>query len=364
MDTMDNLKKTPLFETHLALHGKMVDFGGWALPVQYTSIIEEHKAVRHDVGLFDVSHMGEVMVTGEGAFAFIQKLVTNDITSMKPGRVRYSPMCYEDGGTVDDILIYMISEGKYLLVVNAGNTDKDFEWFKSHATDDITLENQSADWAQLALQGPKYLDVLSTAGYEGVLPTKNYTFVESMNVAGVNCLVSVTGYTGEAGVELYCKAADGAKLHAALMEAGKEFGIMPCGLGARDSLRFEAGMPLYGHEMSDKITPVEADLGFAIKLNKTDAFIGQEPLKAERKRVRIGLKLKDKGILREHYDVYVGDKLVGHTTSGMPVPTLEGSYAMALVDVEYADAPEYAVEIRNRRLAAEKKAIPFYKRSK
>lgn len=358
---MDNLKKTPLYDTHVALGGKIVDFGGWALPVQYSSIIEEHKVVRNAVGLFDVSHMGEIMLTGSDSFAFLQKVVTNDITSMKPGRVRYTPVCYPNGGTVDDILIYMIAPEHYLLVVNASNTEKDYEWFCNQVSGDVTLENQSADWAQLALQGPLFMEVLEKAGVEGTIPTKNYTFKEHVLVAGVDCLVSATGYTGELGVELYCAAKDAPKLHEALMEAGREYGILPCGLGARDSLRFEAAMPLYGHEITADITPVEADLMFAIKLAKED-FIGIEALKEPRKRVRIGLKLLDKGILREHYDVFVGDKQVGFTTSGMPVPTLEGSHAMALVDVDAADSEEFTVVIRNRKLRAVRTPLPFYKR--
>ncbi|MDO4568282.1 MAG: glycine cleavage system aminomethyltransferase GcvT [Clostridia bacterium] len=361
---MNGLKRTPLYDAHIAHGGKLVDFGGWALPVQYSSIIEEHKAVRHAAGLFDVSHMGELMVEGPGAFALIQRLVTNDITSMKPGRVRYSPVCYENGGVVDDILIYMLAENRYLLIVNAGNTDKDYEWFASHAGEDVSVTNESASWAQLALQGPRFMEALEAAGYEGELPRKYYTFTERMSVAGVACLVSVTGYTGEAGVELYCAAADGMRLHAALMEAGRQFGLVPCGLGARDSLRFEAGMPLYGHEMNADISPVEADLGFAIKLDKAGGFIGREALLAPAARRRIGLRLADRGILREHYAVYAGDELVGTTTSGMPVPTLEGSYAMALVDARHADDAEFTVEIRNRRLAARRVEIPFYKRAK
>ncbi|MDD7415267.1 MAG: glycine cleavage system aminomethyltransferase GcvT [Eubacteriales bacterium] len=360
---MDTLKKTPLYDTHVSLHGKMVDFGGWALPVQYTSIIDEHRAVRENVGLFDVSHMGEVMVEGKDAFSYIQGLVTNCIKSMTPGRVRYSPVCYDDGGTVDDILIYKLADEKYLLVINAGNTDKDYDWFCAHKFGDVKLENQSKDWAQLALQGPKFNDVLMAAGVEGELPTKNYTFANGTLVAGIPCLVSVTGYTGELGVELYCKAEDGARLHAKLMEAGKPFGLMPCGLGARDSLRFEAGMPLYGHELSKDISPLEAGLSFAVKLTK-DSFIGKEALLKPIKRTRIGLKLLDKGILRDHYDVYVGDKLVGCTTSGMPVPTLDGSYAMALINIDDSDNENYTVEIRGRRLNAVKVDIPFYKRAK
>ncbi len=360
---MDNLKKTPLYDTHVELNGKMVDFGGWALPVQYSSIIDEHRAVRERVGLFDVSHMGEVTVTGSGARTYIQNLITNDISNMKPGRVRYSPVCYENGGTVDDILVYMLDNDKYLLVVNAGNTDKDYEWFQRHAADGVTLENQSASWAQLALQGPLFMDVLNRAGYEGDLPVKNYTFVENMNVAGVPCLVSVTGYTGESGVELYCAAQDGARLYAALMDAGRDFGLLPCGLGARDTLRFEASMPLYGHELSSEITPMEAGLNFAIKLNK-ESFIGKSALEAPVKRVRIGLKLIGKGIAREHAEVFANGRNVGFVTSGSPAPALGGNYAMALVSADDAGYDEYDIVVRGRGIKAQRVELPFYKRAK
>lgn len=359
---MDSLKKTPLYEAHVKLGGKIVDFGGWALPVQYSSILDEHKAVRERAGLFDVSHMGEIMVTGNGAFDFLQYVVTNDITTMTENRCRYTPVCYEDGGTVDDILIYKYSDTHYLLVVNASNTDKDYEWFvKNSKGFDVKIENQSADWAQVALQGPKFMDVLNNLKIEGELPQKNYTFNPEIKLNSVPCLISRTGYTGEDGIEIYCKASDGEKIHEMLMAAGKEIDMLPCGLGARDTLRFESSMPLYGHELSAEITPKEAGLGFAIKLNK-ESFIGKEALVAEAKRTRIGLKLIDKGIAREHYDVYVGDKLVGFTTSGGIAPTVGGNLAMALVDVDYKDEAIFEIEVRNRRLKAEKVAMPFYKR--
>ena len=231
-------------------------------------------------------------------------------------------MCYENGGTVDDILVYKFSDTRYLLVVNASNTDKDYEWLvKNSAGFDVKLENQSASWAQLALQGPKFMEVLNKLNVEGEIPAKNYTFNPEIKLNSVPCLVSRTGYTGEDGVEIYCKAEYGERIHEMLMEAGKDIGMLPCGLGARDTLRFEASMPLYGHEITADITPKEAGLGFAIKLNKEE-FIGKEALMEEPKRVRIGLKLIDKGIAREHYDVYVGDKLVGFTTSGGIAPTV------------------------------------------
>ncbi len=358
---MDNLRKTPLYETHIALGGRMVDFGGWALPVQYASIVEEHKAVRERCGLFDVSHMGEVEVSGKDAFAYLQKLLTNDITTMTPGRCRYSMVCYDDGGTVDDVLVYKYAEDNYLLVVNAGNTQKDVEWFQSHVFGDVKVIDHSPEYAQLALQGPLFTDVLNAAGVKGELPQKNYTFVEKTEVGGIACMVSRTGYTGEDGVELYCAAKDGPALHAKLMEAGKAFGLLPCALGARDTLRFEAGMPLYGHEMDATVTPMETGIGFAVKLNKDD-FIGKAALTAPATRMRIGLKLEERGVMREHCPVYIGEREVGHITSGMPVPGLEGSYAMALVNADRAQEAEFLVEVRGKKLKAMRVDIPFYKR--
>lgn len=360
---MDNLKKTPLYDKHVELGGKMVDFGGWNMPVQYSSPIEEHNVVRNCCGLFDVSHMGEVDVKGKDAFAYLQKLCTNDLTTMTPGRCRYSMMCYENGGVVDDVLVYKYDDEHYMVVVNAGNIDKDFAWFCDHVFGDVVVENQSPSWGQLALQGPRFMEVLEAAGYEGTVPEKNYTFTPEMTVAGIKCLVSRTGYTGEDGVELYCAAEDVVKLFEALIEAGKPIGMLPCALAARDSLRFEASMPLYGHEMEADITPLETNIGFCVKMQKED-FIGKAALEAPAKRRRIGLKVIDRGIVREHYNVYCNGELVGQTTSGVFVPTLEGSHAMALVKVEVADEENFEIEVRNKKLKAVQVPLPFYKRSK
>lgn len=360
---MENLKKTPLYAAHVALGGKIVDFGGWAMPVQYSSPIEEHKAVRSFCGLFDVSHMGEVDIKGQDAFAYLQLLCTNDLTTMTPGRCRYSMLCYADGGIVDDVLVYKFAEDHYLIIANAGNTDKDFAWFQEHVFGDVQVKNESAGWAQLALQGPCFMDVLHAVGFEGEIPEKNYSFVPEMQVAGIPCLMSRTGYTGEDGVEIYCKAEDAQQLHAALMAAGTPLGMLPCGLAARDSLRFEAAMPLYGHELTAEITPMEVGIGFAVKMNKPD-FIGKDALQAPPKRARIGLKCLERGIVREHCPVFCEGKQVGMTTSGVFVPTLEGSHAMALVEAEYADQTDFEIQVRNKFLKATRADLPFYKRAK
>ena len=354
---MENVKKTPLYEAHIALGGKMVEFGGWALPVQYTTILGEHKAVREACGLFDVSHMGEVTVQGPSALAFLNRLCTNDFTSMEVGRCRYSPMCYDNGGTVDDLIVYKMGDEDYLVIVNAANCDKDFAWMREHAPEGVTLENVSDETAQLALQGPLFREILAKVGTEGTLPEKPYRFTREMTVAGIPCLVSSTGYTGEPGVEIYLAAENAAKLHAALIAAG----AVPCGLGARDTLRFECAMPLYGHELSADITPLECGLGSFVKLDKPD-FIGRQALLAPPQRRRIGLILEDRGIAREHFPVLdEAGREVGFVTSGMPAPTLGCNAAMALVSLEAAEAPYLWPQVRGRALKARRVPLPFYR---
>ncbi len=357
----ENLKKTPLYEAHLALHGKMVDFGGWALPVQYSSILDEHRAVRENCGLFDVSHMGELFIKGPDALKLLQRLMTNDFSTLKPGNSRYSPMCYPTGGTVDDVLVYMFNEEKYLVVVNASNAKKDYEWINSNIEGlNVLIKDESDVFALVALQGPRAEEVLSPL-CSVALPEKNFGFNSKLTVAGVPAIVSRTGYTGEDGFEIYYEAKHGDTVFYALLKAVQNAGGLPSGLGSRDTLRFEAGMPLYGHELSESITPKEAGLGFAIKLNK-DSFIGKEALMGEPKRVRIGLKLLERGIAREHCEVLFNGEVVGITTSGGPSPTLGGNYAMALINRFAKDEKEFEVSVRGRKLKAEATPLPFYKR--
>ncbi len=352
-------KKTPLYDRHRALGGEMVEFGGWALPVRYTSILAEHKAVREACGLFDVSHMGEITAEGEGALAFLNALCTNSFDGMADGRCRYSPMCYDDGGTVDDLIVYKRGERRYLIIVNAANCEKDEAWMRAHLTPGVTLKNVSDRVAQLALQGPAYREVLAKAGVLGELPVKNYSFCEGVLVAGWPCLVSRTGYTGEPGVEIYCRPDDAALIHEALTEAG----AVPCGLGARDTLRFECAMPLYGHELSAEITPLECGLKSFVKLEK-ESFTGKEALAAKNPpaRRRIGLELLDKGVAREHYPVFdAAGREVGFVTSGMPAPTVGKNLAMALVAADAAQEEELFIGVRTRKLRAGRVPLPFYK---
>lgn len=357
---MQEAKHTPLYDAHVKHGGKMVEFGGWALPVQYDAILAEHAAVREGCGLFDVSHMGEITVVGEGALAFLNAVCTNDFAGMETGRCRYSPMCYEDGGTVDDLIIYKRGEEDYLVIVNAANCGKDYEWMLGHAAayPGVALNNISDEVAQLALQGPKYREVLEKAGIDAALPEKPYAFLENVRVAGVPCLISTTGYTGEPGVEMYLRPEAAAMLFDRLVEAGAK----PCGLGARDTLRFEASMPLYGHELSQSITPLEAGLRSFVKLAKTD-FIGKRALLDNPpKRRRIGLELIDKGIAREGCSVLnERGEPVGETTSGGPAPTLGRNLAMAIVSIEAAKDEFFVVQVRGRGLRARRVPLPFYK---
>lgn len=356
-------KKTALYDTHLAQGGKIMSFAGYLLPVLYSDIIEEHMAVRQAVGLFDVSHMGEVLLTGKDAQSTINYLCSNDFRDMQVGRVRYSPMLNPEGGVIDDLLVYCLAQDRYLLVVNASNREKDTAWIASELLGDTKMQDISDGIAQLALQGPKAKKVLARLTSEEELPGKYYSFKEHVQVGGISCLISRTGYTGSFGYELYCTESEGAKLWSLLCEVGQEDGLLPCGLGARDTLRLEASMPLYGHEMDAAISPLEAGLDFAVKMEKDD-FIGKAALRkrGEPKLYRVGLKVTGRGIVREGCALYVGEQEIGRTTSGTHLPYLNGAYAMALINRDYA-APGtelYAV-VRGRSIAVEVVTLPFYK---
>lgn len=360
--------KTPLYDAHVKAGGKIVPFAGYLLPVQYgTGVITEHMAVREKAGLFDVSHMGEVLCQGKDALANLQMLLTNDFTNMVDGQARYSPMCNENGGTVDDLIVYKRGDNDYFIVVNAANKDKDYQWMSDHQFGEVTFTDVSSKYAQIALQGPKAMEILKKLTAEDHIPKKYYHAVFDTEVAGIPCIISKTGYTGEDGVELYLASENAEEMWDTLLEAGKEEGLIPCGLGARDTLRMEAAMPLYGHEMDDEVSPLETGLKFAVKMGKEEDFIGKKAMedRGEPKITRIGLKVTGRGIIREHQDLYVGDKKIGHTTSGTHCPFLGYPIAMALVDtgsVEIGDKVE--ADVRGRRVEAEVVALPFYKRAK
>lgn len=363
------LQRTPLFPLYAKYGAKTIDFGGWELPVQFSSIKEEHEAVRTRAGLFDVSHMGEFEVKGKDSLAFLQKMMTNDVAKLTDGRAQYTLMCYEDGGTVDDLLVYKKADDHYLLVVNAANIEKDFAWLSEHVVGDVELVNISNDIAQLALQGPlaeKVLQQLTTADLSTM---KFFAFADHVDVAGVQTLVSRTGYTGEDGFELYCRAEDAPTLWRTILEAGKEEGVLPCGLGARDTLRFEACLPLYGQELAKDITPIEAGLGFAVKTNKDVDFFGKEILKKQKEegapRRLVGIEMIDKGIARHGYAVYVNNEQIGFVTTGTQSPTLKKNIGLALISTAFSSlGTEVEVDVRGKRLKARVVATPFYKRTK
>lgn len=350
------LKRTPLYESHLLAQGRMVDFGGWELPVQYQGILKEHETVRTKAGLFDVSHMGEVVVKGAGAEDFIQRLVCNDVRKMADKQVLYSPMCYPSGGVVDDLLIYRYGPEHYLLVVNASNTDKDFAWITEQAPAGLDIQNVSAQIAQLAVQGPLAQQILQELTAFDLERIKFFWFEPAVTVAGSECIVSRTGYTGEDGFELYVPNAEAPALWAQILAAGGDR-IAPIGLGARDSLRFEAKLPLYGQEMDQDITPLEAGLGFFVKLGGED-FIGRAALLAQKeaglKRSQAEFKMLERGIPRSHYEVYKDGKPIGFVTSGLMAPTLNASIGLALLDSEY-NQPGQTIDImiRNKPVKAE-----------
>ena len=362
-------KKTPLYDVHVASGAKIVEFGGWLMPVQYAGILEEHRAVREAAGLFDVCHMGEVAVIGPEATQFINCLVTNDISRLAINQAMYSPMCYPNGGVVDDLLIYRRGEEDYLLVINAGNIEKDVAWMEEQAKGfRLELTNISSDIGEIALQGPKGQEILQTLVTADLQEMKYYWFWQNVTVKGIDCLISRTGYTGEDGFELYCSSAQAPALWDILLEAGKPFGLVAAGLGARDTLRFEAALPLYGHELSPEITPLEAGLNFAVKLDK-EGFIGKEALVAQKSagvtRKVIGFEMIGRGIARAGYKCFADGKEIGLVTSGSFAPTLGKNLGLALLDIDYMQpGSTIGVQIREKVIDAVVIKKPFYQRGK
>lgn len=334
-----SLKQTPLYPMHLKYKGRMIHFGGWELPVQYdgVGIIKEHHMVRQKAGLFDVSHMGEILVRGEQAEGFMQNLVCNDVLVMHDGEVLYTPMCYPDGGVVDDLLIYRFNKTEYMLVVNAANVDKNVAWMTQNLFNGVTVEDASSGYAQLALQGPLAQEILQKLTDAALDELKFFQFDPAMDIAGVKAIISRTGYTGEDGFEFYVNPNDAIAVWEEILRVGGD-AVSPIGLGARDSLRFEAKLPLYGQEISEQITPLEAGLGFFVKLDK-DHFIGKAAL-LEQKEKGLARKLVEfemvaKGIPRPHYEVQNNGTTIGHVTSGLYSPTFKKPIGLALVAIEH-----------------------------
>jgi aminomethyltransferase len=368
---METAKKTPLTEAHRAAGGKIVEFAGFMMPLQYSGVMDEHKAVREAVGLFDVSHMGQVFFRGPGALDAAHRLVTNNVLKLEDGEVLYSPICYEDGGIVDDCLVYRIGEQHVLIVVNASNVDKDFEWFVQQTGDRCEVVNASDEHALLALQGPQALAILADVAEIDLAVVPIFGFAATQ-VCGVDCVASRTGYTGEDGFEISCAPKDAPALWSGLMTAGAAFGIKPCGLGARDTLRLEARLCLYGNDIDATTSPLEAGLGWTVKL-KAGEFIGHAALKQQKKakvtRKLVCLEMRSRGIARQGHaicrpgaDGALGQP-VGQVTSGTKSPTLGVAIAMGYVPAELSKpGTGLVVDVRGKAVEAEVIKGPFYRR--
>lgn len=360
------MKKTKFYHLHEKYGAKIVDFAGYKMPIQYSSIIEEHKAVRNSVGVFDVSHMGEVFITGEKALDFVQHITVNDASKLTPGRVQYSAMCYEDAGIVDDLLVYNKSETEYMLVINASNIEKDLDWMNQNNNFGVQIVNESENYSLLAVQGPDSQQVVQ-AICDKPLDLEYYHFFES-NFDGIKLIVSRTGYTGELGYEIYFKGSeeDATKVWEAIFEAGKEFNIQPVGLAARDSLRLEMGFCLYGNDIDQTTNTLEAGLGWITKLKKGE-FIGSKSLVTAKEnglsRKLCALVAKDKCFPRKGYELSVEGKVIGNITSGTVSPILEKPIALGYIEKQFAvSGQEINIVIRNKEFSAEIVSLPFIKK--
>lgn len=356
-----------MYDIHKERGGKIIDFGGWYLPVQFTGIIDEVMTTRKEAGLFDVSHMGEIIVEGPKALEYLQKMVPNDVARLKPGKILYTPMCYENGGTVDDFLIYKMDENKFLLIVNAANTDKDFEWLQENNTEGVELKNLSDEYGQIAIQGPKAEKILQRLTDTPLKEIKFFNFKEDVDLDGVKALISRTGYTGENGFEIYIKAEETAKLWEKIEDAGENDGLKPIGLGARDVLRFEVCLPLYGNELSPEITPLEARLNPFVKLNKTEDFLGKDVLVNQKEqgleRVLVGFEMIDRGIPRTNYILMKDGQEIGFVSSGSQSPTLDKALGLGFIKPEHdQEGNEIEVKIRKKTAKAKIVKTPFYRR--
>jgi aminomethyltransferase len=370
--TAPQLKQTPLNSAHRQLGARMVDFGGWDMPVQYPAgTIEEHLRTRNHAGLFDVSHMGEVDVRGVDAIAFVNRITSNDVSKLVDGQAQYSALTTPQGTVIDDLLVYRLAGDHLLLVVNASTTEKDWEWIKSHhAGESVELKNVSADYCQLALQGPDAQTILQKLTDVPLAEIKYYHFTPG-RVDGIDGIVSRTGYTGEDGFEVYAAADRAEQLWNKILDAGdtgSPTGVLPCGLAARNTLRLEAGMALYGNDIDDTTTLLEANLGWICKLDKGD-FIGREALAQQKqegvKRKLVGFEVTERGIARDHQDVVINGERVGQVTSGSPAPFLKKNIGLAYVPVEFANVgQQIQVDVRGKLVGAQIVKTPFYKRAK
>ena len=365
------MQKTPLASRHEAAGAKMIDFAGWFMPVQYTGILDEHRAVRAQAGLFDLGHMGQVDVQGADALAFLQYVATNDVSTLQPGQAQYALLLYPTGGVVDDIIIYRRPSGiGYFVVINASNTEKDVDWLLQRRAErpelDVTVRDISADTGMIAIQGPRAAEIVKDVTADD-LSDQDYFTCRETSIAGMPVLAGRTGYTGEDGWEFYTPIDRAGEVWDALITAGASRGLQPIGLGARDTLRLEARMPLYGNELSDSINPYEAGLGWAVKLDKGD-FVGRDALVAAREagigRRTVGFTMTERGgVPRAHYDVEVDGQVIGFVTSGAPSPTLGENIGLALIDKRYAGIGKpLDIMVRGKAVKATQVKTPFYKR--
>ncbi|MGC9199729.1 MAG: glycine cleavage system aminomethyltransferase GcvT [Acidobacteriaceae bacterium] len=370
------LRRTGLYNTHLAHKARMVDFGGWEMPVQYSGLIEEHMAVRTGVGVFDVSHMGDIQLRGPHSLAAVQKLLMNDASKLQTGQAQYSAMLYPNGTFVDDVVLHKLSENDYLIVINAGTREKDVQWVRQTlgGMGGLHITDVSDYYTQIAIQGPKAMATLQKLTPVDLMPIKNYWFTWGQVCGLQNVLIARTGYTGEDGFEIYIPSdeAISARVWAEVLSAGEEFGILPCGLGARNTLRLESAMALYGHEISDSLNVWEANLGRYCKMDKGVDFVGCEALRqvvqqrgGPSKRL-VGLEMVERGIGRDGYPVLsLEGEPIGTITSGSPAPFVKKNIALAYVPMGFVEpGTEVAVEIRGQRVKAVVVPTPFYKRPK
>jgi len=362
-----DLKRTPLFDVHRSLNAKLVDFGGWNMPVQYSGVLAEHNAVRTSVGVFDVSHMGEIEIKGPEAAKLVDFVATNNAGKLKTGQAHYSALLYEHGGFVDDILVHKVADDEYFLCVNASNQEKDFEHIREQNRFDANVEFVSDRFAQIAVQGPNAVKVLQKLTATKLADIKYYWFADGV-VAGVPARIAHTGYTGEDGFEIYVAPESAEKVWYSIFEAGKEFDIKACGLGARNTLRLEAKMALYGHEITASINPLEADLGWIVKMDKGE-FIGRSALERVLQdgitRKLTGFEMKDRGIGRDGYEIWMQNEPAGWVTSGGPSPTLNKNIGLCYLPVDKAvPGTDIQVIVRNTPVDAVTVATPFYKRAK
>ena len=361
-----HLRRTPLYDRHKASGGRMVEFGGWEMPVEYTGLSEEHRAVREKAGLFDVSHMGEIRVEGPEAFSVVQKLTCNDVGALDDGKAQYSAFLTEKGTFVDDLLVYRLAADDFLLVVNAGNTPKDVEWAKRFETDEASVKDESLVWAQLALQGPLAQAVLQPLTEVNLASISYYRFAAG-KVCGAPSIVSRTGYTGEDGFEIYTHPEGAPRIWDAILDAGGPKGVLPAGLGARDTLRLEARLALYGNDIDDTVTPWEADLGWIVKMKKGD-FLGRDALEKQKAlgvtKKLAGFEVTGRGIARHGHPLKVdASGREGIVTSGTQTPTVGKAIGLAYVPVESArPGTSLTIDVRGRAVPAVTVPTPFYKR--